>query len=77
MKGMLIAWRTNIINAIARTDQANPILSKSLDNMIGITTPPTEDPATTIPTAMDRFARNQCEGITSYKCQGQWEQETR
>jgi len=46
---------------VARTAEANPIDAMRLLSMMGKTTPPTELPERTIPTAKDRLRANQCD----------------
>jgi len=46
-------------NETARTAHPNPTRSISFDSMMGRTTPPKEDPAATMPTAMARCRKNQ------------------
>ena len=46
------------INAAALIVQGNPIFEMSFETIIGITTPPSEDPEAIIPNAVARFLKN-------------------
>lgn len=47
-----------MMNPEIRSDHPNPILGKSRDNMLGNTTPPSDEPLETIPKAKARRFSN-------------------
>jgi hypothetical protein len=47
------------MNPEMRRDHPNPMVGKSRDNMVGKTTPPSDDPLETIPKAKARRFSNQ------------------